>query len=190
MATTGDIRDLRGALEAVVARVAPDSRLELVARALPGMAKGVSAEIRLDDEAAGRLGSVAQEVLDYYGLECRVAAAEIRFDALVNRAGASRTYKPLPKFPAVRRDLSVIVDADVNWQQLYQTIASVDQPARADVQYVTTYRGRPIAQGRKSVTLTLVYRSPSGTLRSEQVEQQVDQVLTVLKQKLGAELRK
>ncbi|MCK4601323.1 MAG: hypothetical protein KAU28_02580, partial [Phycisphaerae bacterium] len=190
MVTTRDLRDLRGALEAVVERLAPAAKLELVERAAPALAEGASAEVRLDGEAVGAVGYIAPTVLEYYGLEREIASAAVRFDALLKRAGAERTYQPLPRFPAVQRDLSVIVEEAFTWRRLCETITAVDQPMRTEIRYVTTYRGKPIPAGRKSLTVTLIYRSPAGTLRSEQVDEQVEQVISALKKNLGAELRK
>jgi len=105
------------------------------------------------------------------------------------RADQQPTYQSLPRFPAVRRDLSLIVDETVTWQQLADLIGSVDQPLRVGMDYVTTYRGKPVAKGRKSVTLTLTYRSDDDTLRSEQVDELVEAVVMSAKQALDAELR-
>ena len=105
------------------------------------------------------------------------------------KADQQPTYQSLPRFPAMRRDLSLIVDEAVTWKQLAETIESVDQPMRVDLAYVTVYRGKPLAKGKKSVTATLTYRSPDGTLRSEQVDQQIDAVIGAAKKALAAELR-
>jgi phenylalanyl-tRNA synthetase beta chain len=60
---------------------------------------------------------------------------------------------------------------------------------RAGLEYVTTYRGKPIPQNRKSVTVTLTYRWAEGTLRSEQVDDQIAQVVDAVGKKLSAQLR-
>lgn len=189
LATTRDLRELRGALEALLASFDPHAGLEVRPGASIGLDPAASGEVYFDGEKVGRIGLVAAHVLDYYGIERPVAAAAIRFDALLKRAGGKRVYSPLAKFPAVTRDLSVVVDEDVTWTKLASAIAGVAQPMRTDLQYVTTYRGKQIASGRKSVTVTLTYRSSEGTLRSQQVDEQVAQVVEALKSKLNAELR-
>ena len=189
MVTTGDLRELRGALELLAQRVVPQGRLEIAEAAAAGVDPAVSAEVLLDGEKVGVIGQIASAVRDYYGLEHPIAAATVHFEALLAGADVQRKYQPLPKFPSVRRDLSLIVNEDVTWGQLSETIAAVDQPLRADVEYVTTYRGKPIPDGRKSVTATLVYRSTEGTLRSEQVDQQVQQIIETATKELNAEVR-
>ncbi len=190
MVTSRNLRELRGAMEAVVAYVAPDGRLEVRPAEADGLCPTASAEVLLDGEAIGHIGIVAENVRDHYALEHAPAAATVRFDALDRHAGAKRAYRPVPRFPAVRRDLSLIVDDEVTWSRLIEVIAAVDQPMRVGVDYVTTYRGKPIAEGRKSITVTLTYRWDQGTLRSEQVDEQVDAVLSATAEKLGAEVRK
>jgi len=190
MVTTGDLQTLRGALDALVERVAPAAALAAVAASAAGFSSDAAAEIRLDGEPVGVIGVISTKVRDYYGLERAVAAAALRFDALLRRAGRTRTYKPVPKYPAVRRDLSLIVDEAITWRQLMEVIDAVAQPMRVGVDYVTTYRGKPIGPGRKSFTVTLTYRSPDGTLRSEQVDAQLKQVIAMAEEKLSAELRR
>ncbi len=189
MATTGDLRDLRGAMEAVVRKIDIDEQLSTVQRDSAGFAEGAACDVKLGDEVIGAMGVISPKVQDYYGLEKAVAAAAIRFDAILARAGKVKTYSAISKFPAIQRDLSVIVDETVTWQQIVETISLVDQPLRESVQYVTTYRGKPIAAGRKSVTLNLVYRSGEGTLRGEQVDEAVAQILKTLGEKHAAEIR-
>lgn len=74
-------------------------------------------------------------------------------------------------------------------RELAEAVADVDQPLRVGLDYVTTYVGEQIPAGKKSVTLELTYRSDEGTLRSEQVDQQVAELVSVLKEKFSAELR-
>ena len=189
MVTTDDLRDLRGALEALAACVVPRAEMGASPCEACGFTDGGAAEVLLDGKRIGTLGQVAAEVLDRYGLERPIAAAQVRFEALRRAAAAVRKYQTVPKFPPVRRDLSLIVDEAVTWEQLGGAIAAVDQPLRAAVDYITTFRGKPIPSGRKSVTVRLTYRSDAGTLRSEQVDQQVEQVVSRMKEKLSAKLR-
>jgi phenylalanyl-tRNA synthetase beta chain len=187
--TSRELRDLRGAIEVLLETFSPGCEIKVEPATLDGMAEGAAALLSVDGEPAGRLGQIAPEVLDRYGLEKPVVAAALRFEVLLERSGMVRLFEELPRFPAVNRDLSVIVDDAVTWQQLAEAIEAVGQPMRVGTDYVTTYRGKPIEAGRKSVTVTLTYRSSEGTLRSEQVDEQVSQVVDALAKRLGATLR-
>ena len=187
--TTGSLQSLRGALEAVIGRLNPLSALTAEAADAPGLETGGAATLLLDGEPLGAMGIVAKDIQDRYGLEKPLAAAAVNFDMLLARANQQPTYRPLPRFPAMRRDLSLIVDDAVTWKQLADLVAAIDQPLRVGIDYVTTYRGKPVAKGRKSITLTLTYRSPDSTLRSEQVDEQVDAVVRAATDSFSAELR-
>jgi phenylalanyl-tRNA synthetase beta chain len=189
LATTRSLRELRGALECLAQRIAQAS-LEVVAQPSPGLADDIAGSVLVDGRPCGVIGQASAAVLAHYGLERPVNIATLRFDALLAGAGRTRTSRPLPKFPSVTRDLSLVVDEQVTWRQLADAIAAIDQPMRAGLQYVTTYRGKPIEPGRKSVTITLTYRWEHGTLRGEQVDEQVAAVVAALGQSLKAELRK
>lgn len=187
LVSTEGQRDVRGALEAVVRRLAPDGKLSVE----PG-SDGMD-QILLHDQPIGWIGTISPgrtpAISRYYGLERSVGVAAVRFEALAKHARLVRLAQPLPKYPPVRRDLSLIVEESVSWKQLISALADVPQPLRVEERYVTTYRGKPIPPGKKSVTISLEYRWSDGTLTNEQVDQQVQELLTALRISLGAELR-
>jgi len=189
MVTTGDLRSLRGAAEAVIERLAPLSTVTADVHDAPGYEHQAVAELLLDGESVGVVGLVAREILDRYGIEKPIAAAALNYDRILAKSDQEPTYTPLPRFPAMRRDLSLIVDNAVTWKQLADAVESVDQPLRAEIDYVTTYRGKPIAADKKSVTLSVTYRSPDGTLRSEQVDDEIAALVAAAKTAFDAELR-
>ena len=189
LVTTRDLATLRGALESIVTALAPQARLQVQPAAVLGLNPSAAGRVRLDGKDIGLIGTVADSVLDFFGLAAPVAAAAVRFDAILAAAQDTKTYQPIPRFPTVRRDLSLIVDEPVSWQTLADAIAAVPQPTRVAADYVTTYRGAPVPAGRKSVTVTLTYRSAEGTLRSEQVDDQVAQIVAAMQKTLRAELR-
>ncbi len=189
LATTRDLRELRGAIEALLERLAPAARTTFVPGEAPGFAAGAAAEIILDDEPCGALGVIDPKVQNRYGLEHAPSAGRLRFGVLLSHTRREVGYQPVPRFPAVTRDLSIIVPEPTTWGELVERIEAADQPLRVGVDYVTTYRGKQVGSGRKSVTVTLTYRSEDGTLRSEQVDEQVTEVVEQLKADLDAELR-
>ena len=189
LATQGELRMLRGVLESAVARVVPRAKLEIVPGEVIGLADGASATVVLDGEPAGVMGLAAPAVLDHYGLEKPHALAAINFDMLLARPGEAKTYRPLPRFPAIRRDLSVVVPAATSWGQLAEVIGAVAQDCLEAVEYVGEYVGKQVGRGERSVTFSLVYRSAEGTLRHEEVDEMVAAVLAALAEKLSTTLR-
>ncbi|MCE5328705.1 MAG: phenylalanine--tRNA ligase subunit beta [Planctomycetaceae bacterium] len=189
MVTRAPLRDLRGAVEALISRVAAAAELTITPADAPGLERGQSAAVALDGKIIGHAGVIAADVQKAFDLEHAVSAATLNFEMLLAASHKARPYRPVPRFPAMRRDLSVIVDESVTWAQIAAAIASVDQPLRTALDYVTTYRGKPIEPGKKSLTLTVTYRSESETLRSQQVDEQVAQIVSQLVKQFAAQLR-
>ena len=89
----------------------------------------------------------------------------------------------------MRRDLSFILPEAARFAELEHTVRDARPEALEDLEYVTTYRGKPLEKGTKSVTITLVFRSPTETLTSEAVDVSVQKIVSAVEQKLGAKLR-
>jgi len=98
--------------------------------------------------------------------------------------------KPLPKFPAIVRDLSLIVDEQVQWSQLEQIIRSSAPQELEEIKFEGIYRGKPIPAGKKSVTVSLRFRDEDGTLKHETVDQWEGKIVSALFNAAGAEIRK
>ena len=97
--------------------------------------------------------------------------------------------KPIPRFPAVTRDLSLIVQEEVRWADITEAVGSRAPGELEDVRYVGIYRGKPIPAGKKSVTLSLCFRDDDGTLTHEKVDGFERPIMEELLNRLGAELR-
>lgn len=189
MVSSEDISRVRGIVDVVIGQVAFSSKVEVEPADVPGFSPGQAGRILLNGRDIGFIGSVASNVLDYYGLERPFAAASIDFNYLISHADPQRKYTPLARFPAIRRDLSLIVDEDIAWKQLVDAINSTGQEELESVEYVGTYRGKQIPKGKKSITLSLTYRSSEGTLRHERVDGMVKQVVDTLGKTLQVRLR-
>ena len=97
--------------------------------------------------------------------------------------------KPIPKFPAIIRDLSLIVDEPIQWSQLEQIIRSRAPQELEEIKFEGIYRGKPIPAGKKSVTVSLCFRDEDGTLKHETVDQWESRIVSSLSSAVGAEIR-
>jgi phenylalanyl-tRNA synthetase beta chain len=82
-----------------------------------------------------------------------------------------------------------VVADNTSYEQIERLIRSLELANLEDLEFVTTYRGKPLEKGTKSITVTLIFRSPTATLTSEQVESAVHKAIAAAQQKLGATLR-
>ena len=102
---------------------------------------------------------------------------------------ALRRAQPVPRFPGVTRDLSVVVAEAVRWADIKAALATANLAHLDQIDFVTTFRNPQIGAGKKSLTLTLNFRDPARTLKSEEVDAQVQTAIQTLTQKFGATLR-
>lgn len=149
----------------------------------------VAATITLGDTPIGSFGLVQQTLTDHFGLQARAASTVICMEHLTAVYPPKHDAGELPKYPAIERDLSVVVDEATPWQSISETIASANPALLESTGFVGTYRGKQVGKGKKSVTLRMQFRDPRTTLRHEQVDPQVEAVVKALGKKVGAELR-
>ena len=116
-------------------------------------------------------------------------AAELSFDALYACRGAEPTYQPLPKFPAVTRDIAVVCDKSVTVGALEDCIRRGAKGLLKDVALFDIYTGVGIPAGKKSVAFSLTLRADDRNLTAEEADADVKSILDLLKSELDAVLR-
>jgi len=184
-----DLRAMRGAVEVVLGRLDKERRVSVLSTDRQGYARGTAGEIRWAGEVVGYVGMTDQAIVNKVGLGFAPAMAELDLNALLQGARAVPQLASLPKFPAVRRDLSLIVGDSIRYSQIEATLQGVGVPDLEAIDFVTTYRGKPLEKGLKSITTTLVFRSPATTLRNEDVEASVGRLIEACRQSIGATIR-
>ncbi len=181
------LRDLYGVIDEVLGRLTGHAEIKRV----PQNVKNFDSAARIDEDgrSIGTVGVVNQAVLDQFGLSHRVLAAELELEHLVGHFPPATRVRPLPRFPAIERDLSIVVDEAVGWDQIEEHARAAQPDLFESLRFLTIYRGKPVPRGKKSVSLRMVFRDPAATLRHEQVDGQVARVVDRLKSQLRAELR-
>jgi phenylalanyl-tRNA synthetase beta chain len=149
---------------------------------------GRCAEVLVDGRSAGLVGELHPAVLQRFELPGRAVVLEVEVAPLLT-GGRERRYAPLPRFPAVERDLAVVVAGDVPAAELATTIASAGGDLLESARAFDEYRGGQVGPGRKSVAFALTFRSPERTLTDREVDQRLDQVRAALRKAYGAEFR-
>lgn len=148
-----------------------------------------TAEVLINGRRAGIVGAIAPAVQSEYGLEAPVVAAELSLAALVELYPPKALVQALPQFPAIERDLSLIVAEQTRWSAIDALVASSKVPLLEDWSFVGVYRGPQAGQGKKSVTFRMRFRDPARTLKHDEVSPQVETIVGKAKAELGAEVR-
>ena len=145
--------------------------------------------VRFNDKPVGWSGRLSTSTTELFGLDPGMMAAELHLDPLMVNWPPEFIVSAQPAFPAIERDLSVIVDEEINWQQIHQSILGLDLPLLEVIEFITVYRGKGIDTNRKSVTFRLRFRAEDRTLRNEEVDIHVPAVIDCLKKTCNAEIR-
>ena len=114
---------------------------------------------------------------------------EIDFEQMVKWAGEGKRFQPLPKFPAVYRDLSLVVDDALEAEKVVEAIWTFHQPFIDEVNLFDVYRGAPIPEGKKGVSYRIRYQASDRTLTDEEVNQYHEKVILQLREIFQVELR-
>jgi phenylalanyl-tRNA synthetase beta chain len=184
----GDFRDLQGVIGGLVKTLDRDAQVVFAPAELLWTQTG--AQILVNSQVVGTTGLISEVVRDKFGFKDLVpCAAELEFELLSNLQAGAVKVKPIPKFPAIERDLSIVVDEQVPWADIERAVGKKAPSELEDVQFVGIFHGKAIPSGRKSVTLSLRFRDPDGTLTHETVDQFQNAIVKSLTKSLGAELR-
>lgn len=183
-----DFYDLKGALEAGVAAI-NRGPLRFVKGSAKHLREGQAAQIMLQDGTViGSFGRLAESVADLYKFRQPVYVAELDLTSLLGVAEKPVQYKPLPRYPSVMRDVTILVHRKVALQELLRAIEAEKVADCRGTQLVGTYEGANIPEGKRTVTLRIEYRSDERTLRDEEVEERQRRLIDSLLEKFGAQL--
>ena len=150
---------------------------------------GRSAVILCGETPVGYLGELHPTVQKTYGIGTRTYVAKLLVQEMAAMAETEVTYQPLPKFPAVTRDIAVVCDETVTVGALEESIRRGAKGLLKEVSLFDIYRGPGIADGKKSVAFNLVLRADDRSLTGEEADEDVQSILASLESECGAVLR-
>ncbi|NVJ28354.1 phenylalanine--tRNA ligase subunit beta, partial [Myxococcus sp. AM011] len=184
-----DFYDAKGAVEAVLGAL----RVEGVTWSPGGPSAyhpRASAEVKLaDGTVLGHVGELHPRVVKALGLPEGVFVFELDTEPLYSAARLVPEYHSLPKFPAVLRDLAVVVPVELANDSVRKVILEVGRPLVEDALVFDVYTGKPIPEGKKNLAYALRYRSAERTLTDVEVTEAHQRIISEVNQRLGAALR-
>ena len=180
---------LKGELEAIFAGLRLKKVSYRAEKHNPSYHPGRCAALSVDGVDVGVMGQVHPLVAKNYGIDADIYCAEINFTKLMDYRLPDPTYTPLPKYPAVTRDLALICDEAVTVAQAEDVITAAAGKLLQDVKLFDIYRGVGVPAGKKSMAFSLELRADDRTLTDTDSEAVVAKVLADLKEQLNATLR-
>ncbi len=183
-----DFYDLKDALEALAEEMNA-GELEFEAASLRHLREGQAARISLNGEQIGSVGKLADDVAARYKFRQAVYLAEADFGCLLASQTIAPRYTPLPRFPSVQRDVSLIVDRRREFAEMRGAIVELKIEECRAIELVDVYEGEGVPEGKRSVTLRLEYQADDRTLRDAEVDSMHGRVLDELKSRTDAQPR-
>ncbi len=180
------LRDLRGVLEELTQTLGVE--VACTPTTLPWCSAAMAVKLT-EGKTIGWYGVLNAATRKLFDLQTELTAGEVELEPLLTCYPPQRKVQALPRIPGIERDLSVIVDETVTWERIAASALATEPALLERMWFITTYRGKPIPPGRKSVSFRMLFRDPAATLRHEQVDPQVAGIVERLKQEVGAELR-
>ena len=184
-----DFFALKGCVEELLRIMRVENLRFTALRDQAGMHPGRCAAVYCGETSIGYLGQIHPLVCKNYGLGDDSFAAILDFDAMLRLQGAERGFTPLPRFPALTRDIAVVCDDAVSAAELTDAIVSAGGAYLESCRLFDIYTGDPIPAGKKSVAFSLTLRAADQTLTDEHADETVTAVLKALETTYGASIR-
>ena len=180
---------VKGLVEAILKDLRADNVRYEACTDNPSYHPGRCAEVYAGNECIGVFGQIHPLVAANYGVDAELYCAELSLEKLMGACGSDPVYKPLPKFPAVTRDIAVVCDKAITVARLIDCIMSAGGQYLKNCELFDIYTGSHIAPGKKSVAFSLTLRADDQTLTDEHAEETMKSVLDALERDLGASMR-
>ena len=180
---------LKGELEAVFKGLNLSKARYAAEQSNPSFHPGRCARVSIDGVEVGYIGQIHPLVAQNYGIDSEVYCAQINFTKLLTLQLPEATYVPLPKYPAVTRDIAIICEEATTVAEIEDVICDAAGKLLRNTKLFDIYRGTGIPEGKKSMAFTLEIRADDRTLTDTDCEQVINKVLSALQEKLNAQQR-
>ena len=185
-----DFHDVKGCIEDLFETLRIDGARFVLARDIPYLHPGKAARLWVGSEEVGVLGEIHPQVASHYEISGRAYLFELNFETVVKMTKEEVRFEPLPKFPAVYRDLSLVVDDGLEAGAVEEAIWNSRQSYLDEVRLFDIYRRAPIPEGRKGVAYRIRYQAVDRTLTDEEVNQIHQKIVAQLEEVFKAALRR
>ena len=185
-----DFYDIKGVLENIFHHFALDKVRFVASSSMPMLHPGIAASIEIQGEPVGIIGEVHPHVADNFEIPKKIVVFEVDFGKIMNYCTVQEKHlKPLPKFPAVYRDIALIADTTLESQTVQDAITGAHARYLEEVRVFDLYQGENIPSGKKSLAFRLKFQAPDRSLTDEEVNRYHNHIVDHLMNSLTLELR-
>ena len=188
----GNFREIRGVVHRVVTALGIEeiefTTLDEDGQRLLDSDGGATVKLA-DGKVLGHVGRPRAEVVQAHDLREPPYYVELRLDELTERAQLTPRFTPLSRFPAVKRDLAIVVDEDRPWGEVESLMRDLHLADLESLEFFDEYRGKQVGRGKKSLAFSMTFRSHERTLTGEEVDATRERAMRSLEETLGAKIR-
>ncbi|MBP7474488.1 MAG: phenylalanine--tRNA ligase subunit beta [Pyrinomonadaceae bacterium] len=183
-----DFYDAKGSIEAALAAVSVDN-VSFIPAVVRHLRQGQAARIQVDGRDVGSVGRLNDDLATTYKFRQSIFVAEIDLQTVLSIEQAPLAYRPLSIYPGIVRDISFVVGRNVSFDDIRDSVAEMNFALCRSTTYVDIYEGKGLAEGERSLTIRLEYRSDERTLVEQEVEDVHSQIVVGVGKKLGISYR-
>ncbi|MBP9108228.1 MAG: phenylalanine--tRNA ligase subunit beta [Pyrinomonadaceae bacterium] len=183
-----DFYDAKGSIEAALAAVGVDN-VSFIPAVVRHLRQGQAARIQVDGRDVGSVGRLNDDLATTYKFRQSIFVAEIDLQTVLSIEQEPLAYRPLSIYPGIVRDISFVVGRNVSFDDIRDSVAEMNFALCRSTTYVDIYEGKGLAEGERSLTIRLEYRSDERTLVEQEVEDVHSQIVVGVGKKLGISYR-
>jgi phenylalanyl-tRNA synthetase beta chain len=146
--------------------------------------------LSFQNKALGIVGKVKRNILDYFEIGQDVFVADIDWDAVLKKATKNFTYQPISKYPEVRRDLSLVIDRSVSYQDIEQLSKRTEKKLLKRMNVFSIYEGDKIDEGKKAYAIAFYLQDQEKTLNDKQIDKTMTKLMSQFENELKAIIRR
>ena len=184
-----DFYDMKGALEELMEALGIKEYGFEPVKDNPSYHPGRTAVLIVNGKECGIFGEIHPSVAEKFGAAQRTYAGTVDIEPLLESAELKPEYKPLPRYPALMRDIAVLVDDRITVGQMERVIKEKAGEILEEVRLFDVYKGKQVPEGKKSVAFSLAFRSADRTLTDDEANNAMRKIVTALEGGFGAQLR-
>jgi phenylalanyl-tRNA synthetase beta chain len=180
----------KNVIAGLLAQLHFDYKLEKINEVQAFAKKNRAVKILVQGKELGYISEPADNLYDKLGLKSKVSIFEFNLTKLASLYTDAIKYKPIPKFPSIDLDISMIIAKKILWEEIYQAVKGVEKDLIRKVTFFDVYEGKGIPEGKKSIAFRIEYRSDDKTLTMDEVQIIHQKALQHLEAKFSAQIRK
>lgn len=182
-----DFFDIKGLLEALIHKISLD-KWEFISYS-ENVLEGRGLALKIGNELIGFIGRLSKNIIDVYEIEDDVYVAQLSIGELFRHLPTEKKLKPIARFPLVERDLALIIDEDLEAKKIIDFLHKKGGNLLKNIEIFDVYRGKQVPEGKKSIAFHLSFQSMDRTLTEEEVNSQMDKIITSVNKIFHAKLR-